>query len=474
MLAFASMALPEIVVGVGLCIVLLGGLFAGGRSRDVTYLLAMTTLVIAAWATAAVDPAATAIGPGGAFVLDPLARLLKLVVFAFAAAAFVYSRGYLQDRRLEAGDFYTLGLFAVLGVTVMVSSGSFLMVYLGLETLSLALYGMVAFERDSTRGAEAAMKYFVLSAIASACLLYGISIVYGVTGHIDFAGVASALASSEGRTAALVGLCFILIGVAFKFGSVPFHMWVPDVYEGAPACVTLFVATVPKIAAFALALRVLLDALDPLQADWQLILAALAVLSLGIGNVVAIAQANIRRMLAYSAIAHVGFILLGFVAGDADGVQAALFYTVVYVVMAAAAFGIVLLQCGPGGDADSLDDFRGLNRRHPWFALLMLLVMMSMIGVPPLVGFYAKWWVLAALLDAGQLWLALIGIVFSVIGAFYYLRVIRLMYFEPATANVPLQPALDLRLLVSANVAVVVGLGLFPGGLLELCGRVLS
>ncbi|MCC7258164.1 MAG: NADH-quinone oxidoreductase subunit NuoN [Gammaproteobacteria bacterium] len=475
LMAFVSVTMPEIVVGAGLCAVLLGGLFAGSRSRDLTYLLAMATLVLGAWATATTDAGTVSAIPGGAFVLDPVARLLKLFAFALAAVVFVYSRSYLQDRALDAGDFYVLALFALLGVLVLASSGSFLMLYLGLETLSLALYGLVAFERDAARGAEAAMKYFVLGAIASGCLLYGISIVYGVTGHVDFDGVAAAMGSGgEGQTALLLGLCFIVLGIAFKFGAVPFHMWVPDVYEGAPTCVTLFIATVPKLAAFALALRVLLDGLALMQGDWQVILAALAVLSLGIGNVVAIAQTNIRRMLAYSAIGHVGFILLGFVAAGAGGVEAALFYTLAYVIMTAAAFGSILLLCGPGREADAIDDFRGLNRRNPWFAVLMMLVMVSMIGVPPLVGFYAKWWVLSALLDAGHLWLAVVGILFSVIGAFYYLRVIRMMYFEDALDGTPFTPALDLRLLVTANVAVVLALGLFPGSLLEFCERVLS
>ncbi len=474
LLEFAAVAMPEIVVGTGLCVVLLAGLFAGRHSRDVVYVLAMATLGAGAWVTGVVDPAATVTIPGGAFVLDPLARLLKLMAFAVTAVVFVYSRAYLRDRALDAGDFYLLCLFALLGTLVMISSASFLMMYLGLETLSLALYAMVAVERDSTLGAEAAIKYFVLGAIASGCLLYGISIIYGVTGHIGFAEVTAALRTAEvSQAGALVGLCFILVGVAFKFGAVPFHMWIPDVYQGAPTCVTLFIATAPKIAAFALTLRILVDGLGPMQADWHLILSGLAVLSLAVGNLVAIVQDNIKRMLAYSAVAHVGFILLGFIAGPSQGVEAALFYTLVYVIMTAAAFGVVLMFDGSGSGAGALDDFRGLNRRSPWFALLMMLVMISMIGVPPLAGFYAKWWVLSALLDSGHAWLAVAGVLFSVIGAFYYLRVIRLMYFEDSSDAVPLQPALDLRVLLSVNVLVVLGLGIFPARLLELCARAL-
>lgn len=474
-LAFLAVAWPEVVLGVGICVVLLTSVFAGKRSADLTYLLAMATLVIAAWAAAEGVATETLGIPGGAFVADPLARFLKLFTFAVTAAVFVYTRAHLRQRRLDAGEYYVLCLFAVLGVVVMISAASFLMMYLGLETLSLALYALVAFERDSPRGAEAAMKYFVLGAIASGCLLYGISIIYGVTGHLGFAEVAAMLASGEaGRGAALMGLCFVLVGIAFKFGAVPFHMWLPDVYQGAPISVTLFVATAPKIAAFALTLRLLTDGLWPLQADWRLVLSGLAVLSLAIGNLIAIAQTSIRRMLAYSTVAHVGFVFLGFVAGATQGVESALFYTIVYVIMTAAAFGLVLLMGGAGGEIDALDEFRGLGRRNPWFAMLMLLVMVSMIGVPPLVGFYAKWWVLSALLDAGHTWLAIVGVVFSVIGAFYYLRVIRLMYFEEGEFAAALRPAGDLKLLLTVNVLLILGLGLFPGQLLDLCARVLA
>jgi NADH-quinone oxidoreductase subunit N len=453
---FLAACLPEIVVGAGICVVLLAGLFVSDN-RNVVYLLAMACLVAAAWVTGAGDPSATVMMPGGAFVQDPLARFLKLFVLAVVAVIFVYSRAYLRDRKLDAGEFYVLGLF------------------LGLETLSLALYAMVAFERDSPVGAEAAMKYFVLGAIASGCLLYGISILYGVTGSILFSDIASALQpGAAGQVAVLVGLSFVLVGIAFKFGAVPFHMWLPDVYQGAPTCVTLFVATAPKVAAFALTLRILVDALSPVEADWRVMLSVLAVLSLGIGNLTAIMQTSIKRMLAYSTIAHVGFILLGFLAGQAQGVQAALYYTVVYVLMTAAAFGIVLLMAGGHGETDLLDDFKGLNRRSPWFALMMLVVMVSMIGVPPFAGFYAKWWVLSALVESGQTWLAAAAVVFSVIGAFYYLRVIRLMYFDEGAGQPAIGAALDLRLLLSVNALLVLGLGVFPSGLLELCARALG
>jgi len=472
-MAFLGACLPEMVVGAGICIALLAGLFASDN-RNLVYVLAMACLVVAAWVTGAGDQSAVIGMPGGAFVQDPLSRFLKLFVLALTAVIFVYARAYLRARRLETPEFYALGLFALLGIFVMISSTGFLTMYLGLETLSLALYAMVAFERGSAPGAEAAMKYFVLGAIASGCILYGVSILYGVTGSILFSDIAATLQSgAPGQVAALAGLSFVLVGIAFKFGAVPFHMWLPDVYEGAPTCVTLFVATAPKVAAFALALRVLVDALGPVEADWRLILTVFAVLSLALGNLAAIVQSNIKRMLAYSTIAHVGFILLGFIAGQGQGVQSALYYTVIYVLMAAAAFGVVLLVAG-SSDADQLDDFRGLNRRAPWFALMMLVVMVSMIGVPPFAGFYAKWWVLSALVDSGQTWLAVVGVVFSVIGAFYYLRVIWLMYFDEGTGLPPVAGALDLRVLLSANALLLLGLGLFPAGLLDLCARVLG
>ncbi|CAG0942146.1 NADH-quinone oxidoreductase subunit N [Gammaproteobacteria bacterium] len=473
-MSYLGACLPEIVVGAGICAVLLVGVFARD-SRNLLYLLTLACLVVAAWVTGSGDPTATILMPGGAFVQDPMTRFLKLFVFAVVAVVFVYSRAYLSERKLVAAEFYALGLFALLGILVMISSASFLAMYLGLETLSLALYAMVAFERDSAVGAEAAMKYFVLGAIASGCLLYGISLLYGVTGSIMFSSIAAALEpGAAGQTGALVGLAFVMVGVAFKFGAAPFHMWVPDVYQGAPTCVSLFVATAPEVAAFALTMRILVDALGPIDMDWQLILSVLAVLSLGIGNLVAIMQTNIKRMLAYSTIAHVGFILLGFLSGQGGGVQAALYYTVIYVLMAAGAFGVVLLLASGGADADLLDDFRGLNRRSPWFALMMLIVMFSMIGVPPFAGFYAKWWILLALLESGQALLATAAVIFSVIGAFYYLRIVHLMYFDEGAGLPAVSAPADFRVMLSVNALILLGLGLFPAGLLELCARALG
>ncbi|MDP7661579.1 MAG: NADH-quinone oxidoreductase subunit NuoN, partial [Gammaproteobacteria bacterium] len=423
--------MAEIVLGIGLCVVLIADLYVSDRARDVTYLLTMVVLGLTAWVAGGIGADGQQVTFSGSFVVDPMARVLKLIALAVVATVFVYSRGYLKDRGVYKGEYFLLGLFALLGMMVMISAYSMLTMYLGLEILSLSLYALVAFDRNSPVAAEAAIKYFVLGAIASGTLLYGISIVYGVTGSLQFPEINAVLAGgAANETALLVALAFIVAGIAFKFGAVPFHMWLPDVYNGAPTCVTLFVGTAPKLAAIALAIRVLVEGLGPAAPGWEPMLVILAVLSLSIGNLVAIAQTNIRRMLAYSTVGHVGFIFLGLLVGSQAGLQASLFYTIIYVVMAAGAFGMLILLSRKGFDADYLDDFKGLNKRSPWFAFIMMLLMLSMIGVPPLAGFYAKWWVLQALLEQGHVWLAVIGVLFSVIGAYYYLRVIKLMYFD--------------------------------------------
>jgi NADH-quinone oxidoreductase subunit N len=463
-------AMTEIVLALGICIVLIVDLFS---SRRVTYLLSMATLVVAAWVCNDIGVDARVVTFSGSFVADPLARLLKLFSLVIVAVVFLYSRSYLEERSYYKGEYYVLGLFGLLGVMVMISAYSLLIIYLGLEMLSLSLYAMVAFDRDSPVAAEAAMKFFVLGAIASGIFLYGVSIIYGVTGSLQLTEINQALLQvGPDNIAALVGLAFILAGIAFKFGAVPFHMWLPDVYHGAPTCVTLFVGTVPKLGAFALAVRVLVDGLALLVPTWEIMLAVLAVLSLGIGNIVAIAQTNLKRMLAYSTIAHVGFIFLGLLAGTPSGLEAALFYTLVYVLMAAGAFGIIILMSRDGFEADRLDDLKGLSQRSPWFAAIMMLLMVSMIGVPPLAGFYAKWWVLEALIHAGKIWLAIAGVVFSVIGAFYYLRVIKLMYFDDCEDSSALEGGWDLRIVLSINGLAVLALGLFPDTLMTICSWV--
>ncbi|MDH4029835.1 MAG: NADH-quinone oxidoreductase subunit NuoN, partial [Chromatiales bacterium] len=373
------------------------------------------------------------------------------------------------------GEYYLLGLFATLGIMVLISAHSMLTVYLGLELLSLSLYAMVAFSRDDPVAAESAMKYFILGAIASGCFLFGTSILYGVTGSLDLAEIRRAVATLDGLNIHLLfALSFILVGIGFKFGAVPFHMWVPDVYQGAPTSVTLFIGSAAKIGSLALLMRVLVEGLGGVQQSWGDMLLVLCILSMGIGNIVAIAQTNLKRMLGYSTISHVGFILMGFLVGTRQGIEAALYYTVAYVIMAAAAFGMILLLSRRGFEADELDDFRGLNARSRWFAGVMLVVMFSMAGVPPFLGFWAKLAVLGAAVDAGLTWLAVTGVIFSVIGAFYYLRIIKLMYFEEPSDTLSLGGGSDLKLVLSLNAALIVFLGVFPEGLISIFNQIVT
>jgi NADH-quinone oxidoreductase subunit N len=471
---FAPLA-TEIFLLIMACIILIVDVFLGDGRRVVSYALSQATLLAAAlisWSLLA-QPAAVVLN--GTFVHDPLAALAKTAILLITFGVFLYSRSYLLARGIFRGEFYVLGLFAVLGMLVLVSAHSLLTLYLGLELLSLSLYALVAFNRDSARASEAAMKYFVLGALASGMLLYGISMLYGATGSLDIGQVAAAVGSPGGKGIVLVfALCFIVVGLAFKFGAVPFHMWIPDVYDGAPTPVTLFIGSAPKIAAFAMAMRVLVEALGGLTAHWQAMLIILAVLSLAIGNVIAIAQTNIKRMLAYSTISHVGFLLLGLLAGTPEGYSAAMFYAITYAFTAIGGFGMIILLSRAGFEADRLDDFKGLNDRSPWFALMMLILMFSLAGVPPAVGFYAKLWVLQSVIHVDLVWLALAGVFFSIIGAYYYLRVVKLMYFDAAEAPVPLAASSDLQIAVSVNSLAVLGLGLFPGGLLSVCTAVLA
>ena len=404
-----------------------------------------------------------------------MAALLKTGVFLVTIGAFVYARSFHATKGPLRGEYYVLGLFAVLGMMVMISAHSLLTIYLGLELLSLSLYAMVAFDRDSSPASEAAMKYFVLGALASGMLLYGMSMLYGATGSLDLAEIAAALSGSGENSMILIfGLCFIVVGLAFKFGAVPFHMWVPDVYDGAPTAVTLFIGSAPKMAAFAMAMRLLVESMGSLSGDGQAMLVILSVVSLALGNVIAIAQTSIKRMLAYSTISHVGFLLLGLLAGTAEGYSAAMFYAITYALMAIGGFGMIILISRAGYEADQLDDFKGLNDRSPWFAFMMLILMFSMAGVPPTVGFYAKLSVLQAVIQVDMVWLALVAVFFSIIGAFYYIRLVKLMYFDKPVSAEPLAVRTDMQMAISLNGLLVLGLGLFPGGLLALCTSVLS
>jgi len=466
---------PEIFLLSMACLILVVEAFIGERQRHISYLLSQLTLLLAAIISWNMLDTGTAVVMGGTFIHDPMAALLKTSVFLVVIGAFVYARSFNASAGALRGEYYVLGLFAVLGMMVMISAHSLLTIYLGLELLSLSLYAMVATDRDSIPGSEAAMKYFVLGALASGMLLYGMSMLYGATGTLDLAGIADALsAPGENSLILIFGLCFIVVGLAFKFGAVPFHMWIPDVYDGAPTAVTLFIGSAPKIAAFAMAMRLLVDSLGSLSVDWQGMLVILSVLSLALGNVVAIAQTSMKRMLAYSTISHVGFLLLGILAGTEAGYSASMFYAITYAVMAIGGFAMIILLSRAGIEADQLDDFKGLNDRSPWFAFMMLILMFSMAGVPPTVGFYAKLSVLQAVIDVDLVWLAVAAVFFSIIGAFYYIRVVKLMYFDKAASDAPLYTRTDMRIAVSLNSLLVLGLGIFPGGLLALCSRVLG
>jgi len=462
--------LPEIAILVLACTVLVVDLYLKEEQKGVNHVLTIVGLLIAIGVTGLVGGGERQVVFDGSYVRDAMSDVLKILIFIVSLFAFVYAKDYLRDRNLWAGEYYVLGLFAVLGMSIMVSANNLLVVYLGLELLALCLYAMVAFDRDSTTGAEAAMKYFVLGALGSGMLLYGMSMIYGATGSIELAAVAQAATEQGTQNQVLVfGLVFLVIGIGFKFGAVPFHMWVPDVYQGAPTPVALFLSSAPKIAAFALAIRLLVDGLGGLHPDWQGMLIILALLSMGLGNLIAIAQTNLKRMLAYSTISHVGFIFLGLLAGSEQGYAAAMFYAIVYAVMAAGAFGLLLILSRQGFDAENLDDLKGLNHRDSWYAAMMALIMFSMAGVPPTVGFMAKLLVLESIVRVDLWWLALIGVFFSIIGAFYYLRIIKLMYFDEPVTQKPLTAGSGARVALSVNGLAMLVLGIFPASLLSVC-----
>jgi len=462
--------LPELVVMGAACAILIGDLFVPEGRKRVTFWATQAALGAALWAllaTAGIDPV---MAFGGMVVDDMLADVLKLFAIVAVSFVLVYGRAYLEARGLDRGETYVLVLFALAGMMVMMSAAHFITLYLGLEILSLSLYALVALQRDSVAASEAAMKYFVLGALASGLLLYGMSMVYGATGSLDLDRIAQATLGMQGnRTLLAFGLVFVVSGIAFKLGVVPYHMWVPDVYQGAPTPVTLLIGTAPKLAAFAFTLRVLAGSLKGLEFDWQGMLIVLSLLSMVFGNLVAIAQTSVKRMLAYSTIANMGFMLMGFVAADLNGYSAAMFYTVAYVLTSLVAFGVVLLLSREGFEADALEDFRGLNRRAPWWAFIMLLAMFSLAGIPPTLGFYAKFAVIEAAVNQGFIWLAVAAVLASLVGAFYYLRIVKLMYFDEPTANEPLVTGGGARTLLSANGLALLVLGLMPQPLMGLC-----
>lgn len=464
-------ALPEIFVFSMACVILMASVLLPEKRRFISCGLALVTLVGAALLTIK-GFGAGGVAFNGMFVGDALADTLKLAIYLVVFFVLVYSRDYLNSRDMYKGEYFVLALFAVTGMMIMVSAAHFLTLYLGLELLSLSLYAMVAFQRDSAPATEAAMKYFVLGALASGMLLYGMSMLYGATGSLDISAVHKAITGMSPDNMILIfGLVFVIVGLAFKLGVAPFHMWAPDVYHGAPTSVTVFLGTAPKLAAFAMLMRLLVGGREGLAPHWQQMLVIMAILSLATGNIIAIAQTNIKRMLAYSTIAHMGFFLLGMLAAGPNGYASAMFYMLIYVVMSLGAFGMVILLSRQGFEADNLDDFKGLNQRSPWLAFLMLLLMFSMAGVPPTVGFYAKLLVLQAVIDAGFLWLAAVAVLFSVIGAFYYLRVVKLMYFDKPTDNAQILGGTDMRALLSVNALALLLITPWIGTLMDLCTR---
>ncbi|MES2950919.1 MAG: NADH-quinone oxidoreductase subunit NuoN [Pseudomonadota bacterium] len=478
--------LPDLVLLAMACVIALLDLNVKTAMRGATYALTLATLAVVACLQA--DQAltgATLYGFGNMIVSDPMGNWLKCFATVAVMVTLVYGRPYSAHRgMLRGGEFFTLSIFALLGMSVMISGNNLLVIYMGLELLTLSSYALVALRRDNATATEAAMKYFVLGAMASGFLLYGMSMLYGATGSLDITAIFKAIASGQIRHQVLVfGLVFIVAGLAFKLGAVPFHMWIPDVYQGAPTAITLMIGGAPKLAAFAMTMRLLVEGLLPLAIDWQQMLLMLAVGSLLVGNLAAIAQTNVKRMLAFSTISQMGFVLLGIMSGvvtndsltyTANAYSSAMFYVITYVLTTLASFGILLLLSQEGFESEEIADLAGLNQRSPLYAGVMAVCLLSLAGIPPLVGFYAKLAVLQALVSSGQtlhMVIAVFAVMMSLIGAFYYLRVIKVMYFdEPITASSVVAP-LDVRVVLCINGGLVLVLGLLPGGLLALCSN---
>ena len=475
-------ATAEIFVAVMALVTMLASAFARSVTRSLAYWLTQFTLLAAAgvtWLTMQGEPVYTF---NNLFISDVMGDFLKLMIYFSTAIALFYGRAYLADRKIDKPEYYVLALLMTLGMMVMATANHMLSMYIGLEMMSLALYTMVAFDRNSARSTEAAMKYFVLGALASGLLLYGMSMIYGATGSLEFSAIAQGVYNqAANQTVLMFGLVFLVAGICFKLGVVPFHRWVPDVYEGAPTAVTLMISTAPKLAAFAMAVRLLIWALFDVAEEWQGMLMLVAVASIALGNLAAIAQTNIKRMLAYSGISHMGFMLLGLLAGVVDGdrhfalnaYSSAMFYAVSYVIMSLASFGMLILLSRAGFEAENIDDFKGLNKRSPWFALMMLFVMFSMAGVPFFIGFFAKFAVLQAVVAAGYFWLAVVAVLLSVAGAFYYLRVVKVMYFDAPVDESPIQAPAGVRFMLSANGIAIAALGLSPQLLMSVCAYAL-
>ena len=464
-------ALPELFLLSAIAIILLFDLFISDRLKHITYYLSQLALLLTGFLAFNLI-GESAIIFSGTFVLDTLGSTFKVFILAFAIIALAYTRHYLKVHDLLRNEYFILALMSILGMLIMVSGHSLLTLYLGLEIMSLSLYALIATARDRTAAIEAALKYFVLGAIASGLLLYGMSMIYGISGSLNIAQISNfASAATLGSQQTLIlnfGLVFLVIGVAFKLGAVPFHMWVPDVYQGSPTSVTMFLSSVPKIAAVAILIRLLIDGLGSLQHYWSDLFMILAILSIAIGSLVALNQTNIKRMLAYSTISHIGFVLLGFVTGVVDGYGAAVFYVLTYILMSLAAFGVIIALNKNGFEADQIADFQGLSKSSPWLALIMLVVMLSMAGVPPFIGFYSKLFILQQVVAEGYVILAVLAVIFAVISAYYYLQIIKTMYFSDKDKSIVIYAPLDMKVLLSINGILILLVGLMPSFWMEL------
>jgi NADH-quinone oxidoreductase subunit N len=463
--------LPEITVLVTVCLALLADLFLHRQIKSIAYIISCAGLIMALAISTLYLGEFKTVTLGGLFLSDDIGIVMKLFIIITVLLSFVYAREYIRERKIPEGEYYALGLFSTLGMMILVSAHSLITIYLGLELMSLPLYALTAIRRSSGDSSEASIKYFFMGAVASGMLLYGISLVYGATGQLDLGDVANVIASNwqQKNTVLSFALVFILAGVGFKLAAVPFHMWAPDVYDGAPSSVSLFMSSAPKIAALGMAFRILSIGLIDITALWQPILIVMSLLSTGLGNLLAVVQTKIKRLLAYSAIAHIGYSIFGLLAATPAGHAAALYYIVVYALTSAAAFGLIVLMSSNGMEIESIDDLKGLSKRSPWIAFMMLIVMFSMAGVPPTVGFFTKLLVLKALVDVQLTWLAVLGLIFAVVGAYYYLRIVKLMYFDEAPLKEPVVISTGNRIIYSVNCLSLLILGVFPGTLVSLC-----
>jgi NADH-quinone oxidoreductase subunit N len=468
-------AIPEIILLALVSVLLVIDVFLRDEDRLVTYWLTIVSLVGVALLALATTGRGATITFNGMFVSDLMSQSLKVFTLLTVAATILMSRSYLEARGMLTGEFLCLALFGTLGMMVMISAHHFITLYLGLELMALSQYAMVGLQRDSARATEAAMKYFILGALSSGLLLYGMSMIYGGTGSLELTRVAQAIEHGNARDAlAVFGLVFVVAGIAFKLGNAPFHMWIPDVYHGAATPATLIIGAAPKLAAFAFVMRLLANGLQGMTGDWQMMLVALAIASMAVGNIVAIAQSNLKRMLAYSTIANMGYLVLGILAGTDNGYSSAMFYVITYAIMTLGSFGMILLLSRAGFEAESIDDFKGLNQRSKWYAFMMLILMFSLAGIPPTAGFFAKLSVLQAALDAGYTWLVVLALVLSVIGAFYYLRIVKVMYMDAPAGEITIDPRADARWVLSLMAIVTLVLGILPSPLMDLCTRAIT